>query len=183
MGSELYGDATHQVAQQLINISQLGVADVQGKGHLWGLCYHPHGHESADMYKNFHASLFIAMSNFVDNLMSFNSRSCCTCPLIHDVIEHPVVKEMLERSRVSVTFIEEEPTDNIFIDFYWETSRGDSGKGFRKFSLDDLGFVANNCVTHFARLSSSMDTRLRILLELANFHLFHDTTACRELVW
>ena len=53
MGRELYGDATHKVAQQLINISQLGVADVQGKGHLWGLCYHQHCHESADMYKNF----------------------------------------------------------------------------------------------------------------------------------
>ena len=87
MGRELYGDATHKVAQQLINISQLGVADVQGKGHLWGLCYHPHGHESADMYKNFHASLFIAMNNVVDNLMLCYSRSCRTCTRIHDMIE------------------------------------------------------------------------------------------------
>ena len=115
------------------------------------------------MYKNFHASLFIAMSNVVDNLMLCYSRSCRTCNLIHDVIEHPVVKEMLERPRVSVTFIEEEPTDNIFIDFYWETSRGDSGKGFRKFSLDDLGFVANNCVTHFAKIGELNGTHRKYI--------------------
>jgi len=103
------------------------------------------------------------MSNVVDNLMLCYSRSCCICPLIHDVIEHPVVKEMLERPRVSVTFIEEEPTDNIFIDFCWETSHGVSGKGFRKFSLDDLGFVANNCVTHFAKIGELNGTHSKYI--------------------
>ena len=86
MGLELFGDATHKVSQQLLNVSQLGVADVQGRGHLWGLCFHPHGHESADMYRNFHSSLFIAMSNVVDNLMLCDSCTCRTCSLIYDAI-------------------------------------------------------------------------------------------------
>ena len=74
MGRELYADATHKVSQQLINISQLGVADVQGRGHLWGLCIHQHRHESANMCRNFHPSLFIRMSNAVDNSMLCDSR-------------------------------------------------------------------------------------------------------------
>ena len=133
MGRELYGDATHKVSQQLVivvNISQLGVADVQGRGHLWGLCIHPHGHESADMYRNFHLSLFIAMSNVVDNLMLCDSRSCKTCSIIHGAVEHPVVKEMLERPRVATKFIDGETSDEIFIDFEWETVCRDSGEGF-----------------------------------------------------
>ena len=78
------------------------------------------------MYRNSHSSLLIAMSNVVDNLMLCDSRSCRTCTLIHDVIEHLVVKEMLERPHVSVTFIDGEPSNNVFIEFYWETQREDT---------------------------------------------------------
>ena len=39
----------------------------------------------------------------------------------------------------------------------------DSGKGFRKFSLDDLGFVANNCVTHFAKIGELNGTHRKYI--------------------
>ena len=49
-------------------------------------------------------------------------------------------------------YLLKELSDEVFVDFWWESSRGDHGKGFRKFS-SDLGFVANNCVTHFAKMA------------------------------
>ena len=37
MSMELYGDVTHKVSHHLVNIAQMAVNDVSGRGHLWGL--------------------------------------------------------------------------------------------------------------------------------------------------
>jgi len=70
---------------------------------------------------------------------------------------------MLERDRVAFNGIGGELSDEVFVDFWWESSRGDHGKGFRKFSFEDLGFVANNCVTHFAKMGELNGTHRKYI--------------------
>jgi hypothetical protein len=59
-------------------------------------------------------------------------------------------------------YLLKELSDQVFVDFWWESSRGDYGKGFRKFS-SDLGFVANNCVTHFAKMGELNGTHSKYI--------------------
>ena len=99
----------------------------------------------------------------MDNLMLCDSRSCKTCSLIHDAVEHPVVKEMLGRQRVATKLSDSETSEEVFIDFEWETAQGDSGKGFQKHTLEDMGIIANTCATHFGKIGELNGTHRKYI--------------------
>jgi hypothetical protein len=70
LGMELYGYVTHKVSHHLVNVAQMAVNDVLGRGHVWGLMLQPHGTESSDYYKQMYHVLLGGMISFLDNFSS-----------------------------------------------------------------------------------------------------------------
>jgi hypothetical protein len=88
LGMELYGDVTHKVSHHLVNVAQMAVNDVSGRGHVWGLMLQPHGTESGDYYKQMYLVLLGGMISFLDNFSSCG-RNCELCSAVEQVPPPP----------------------------------------------------------------------------------------------
>ena len=87
MGMELYGDVTHKVSHHLVNVGQMAVNDVSGRGHVWGLMLQPHGTESGDYYKQMYFVLFGGMISFLERYTTCGNEHCELCKTFQEV--HP----------------------------------------------------------------------------------------------
>ncbi len=76
MELRLYCDVTHKVSHHLVNVGQMAVNDVSGRGHVWGLMLQPHGTESSDYYKQMYVVLLGVMVSFLDHLSTCGRQNC-----------------------------------------------------------------------------------------------------------
>ena len=167
MGIELYCDVTHKVSHHLVNVGQMAVNDVSGRGHVWGLMLQPHGTESGDYYKQMYVVLLGGMISFLDHFSSCGQPKCELCCTVEQVLPlspvhlissltmhnrmtyvfqaatsrtmcyRPVVRQMLPDG--------EEPLPR----FPWTSAQSDASDGWDHSTIDVLGLPkANKCATH-----------------------------------
>ncbi len=89
MSLELYGDVTHKVSHHLVNVAQMAVNDVSGRGHVWGLMVQLHGTESGDYYKQMYAVQLGGMISFLDEVSTCDKPTCKLCHHVEKVQPPP----------------------------------------------------------------------------------------------
>mmetsp|Transcript_52048 Transcript_52048/g.108704 ORF Transcript_52048/g.108704 Transcript_52048/m.108704 type:complete len:242 (-) Transcript_52048:1056-1781(-) len=144
LGMKLYGDVTHKVSHHLVNVAQMAVNNVSGRGHLWGLMIHPHGTESGDFYKEMYLVLLGGMLNLMEHTKECEAEACELCLNLKKMREERSIVDFLSLDRSPCS----QGMDPLPV-FPWTSTRSDFNPGWQDLTTSVIGLDrANTCATH-----------------------------------
>ena len=91
------------VSHHLVNVAQMAVNDVSGRGHVWGLMLQPHGTESGDYYKQMYLVLLGGLTSLLEELSVCEDPQCELCRHVEKV--HVMLSQLCYRNYLSQSYI------------------------------------------------------------------------------